>query len=416
MIKESEYKHRREKILNTIKKNSIAIVSSACYKIRSNDTEYPYRQNSNFYYLCGLKEDKSCLMFIKTDKIKKVFLFVKEMDEVSKMWLGDSLGVKKAKKLFDVDKVYPYSMYKKILQKYISQIHTVYFEFSRDTFFEKKLKKYKQDFYTCKNISKIIEQQRIIKSPSEIELIKKALKITKKAHHKVMKINKVGLKEYQIQAIFEYIFKKNGAYSDAYTTIVAGGNNANTLHYIKNDKTLKKGELVLIDAGCEYEYYASDITRTIPVDNSFSKHQKEVFDVVLDTQNKIISMIKEGVLRSELQKESEKLLCKALVKLGILKGNIKKLLKQQKHKIYYPHGIGHFMGIDVHDQNPYKDKNQKETVLKEGMVLTIEPGLYFPKKDKNIPKKYRGIGIRIEDNILVKKDGYENLSKNIRKF
>jgi Xaa-Pro aminopeptidase len=170
----------------------------------------------------------------------------------------------------------------------------------------------------------------------------------------------------------------------------------------------------LIDAGCEYEYYASDITRTIPA-TKMNKAQKEVYALVLKTQKKIIKMIKEGVLRSTLHKKSEEMLCEGMIKLGILKGKKKKLLKQNAHKKYYPHGIGHFMGLDVHDQNPYKTKKDKEIPLKAGMILTIEPGLYLPKNDKNLPKKYRGIGIRIEDNILIKKNGYENLSKDIVK-
>jgi len=220
--------------------------------------------------------------------------------------------------------------------------------------------------------------------------------------------------EYELQAEVEYVFKKYGAQSDAYTSIVASGNNANTLHYIDNMARLHKDELVLIDAGCEYHYYASDITRTIST-TSFTEAQKELYQLVLDVEKEIITMIKPGVLRSELQKRAELLLCKGMVALGILHGSVKKLLKKSSHKKYFPHGIGHWMGIDVHDQAPYKTKKQKEIPLQKGMVLTIEPGIYIDENDKKVPKKYRGIGIRIEDNILVTQRGYENLSVAIKK-
>ncbi|MDD3506332.1 MAG: M24B family metallopeptidase, partial [Sulfurimonas sp.] len=192
-------------------------------------------------------------------------------------------------------------------------------------------------------------------------------------------------------------------------------NSANTLHYIKNDQPLVEGELILIDAGCEHNYYASDITRTIPVNGRYTEAQKELYNLVLNTQLRIIKMIKPEVKRSHLQKVAQKLLTKGMVELGILKGEYKKLIKQQKHKKYYPHGIGHWMGIDVHDPAPYKDAKEREIALKKGMVLTIEPGLYIDKNDISVPKKYRGIGIRIEDDILVTKDGCENLSLCIAK-
>ncbi len=383
MITQQEYKSRRDKVLELLP-DGIHTIVSAEYKTRSNDTEYPYRQNSNFYYLTGFTEDKSALMFIKSEKEQKVFLFVAKKDKTDELWNGKRVGVKKAKKLFLVDEV---------------------FEFESSNL----------NCSSSKSVLEIVRELRAIKSPAEIRLIKKAIKITKKAHHRAIKKVQTLKYEYQLQAEFEYIFKKNGAYSDAYTSIIACGDSANTLHYISNNKRLKSGELVLIDAGCEYNYYASDITRTIPVDGTFTKPQKELYDLVLKTQEVIISLIKPNVLRSELQKTTQELLTKGLVELGILKGSVKKLLKKECYKEFYPHGIGHFMGLDVHDDVPYKDKKGDEIPLKEGMVLTVEPGIYCSKNNKNIPKQYRGIGIRIEDNILVTKDGCENLSKDILK-
>ena len=398
-----------------MKKNSVALICAAMPKKRSNDTEYPYRQNSNFYYLCGFKEDNAALVFVKTKRKTKTILFVQPKDPQMELWSGKRLGVKAAKKRFLVDKVLPISKLEEKLKKCLEKKVRAYYEFGSDNPAVERFAKMTHSCYTRHNLSKVIESMRLVKSETEIALIKKALEITKEAHHQAIRLHKEGMTEYQLQANFEYVFKKNGAYSDAYTTIVAGGDNANTLHYVKNDQPLRSGDLVLIDAGCEYDYYASDITRTIPVSGTFSKAQKEVYALVLDVEKKIISMVKEGMYRSELQKEAERMLCEGMVRLGILKGDVQELLKKKAHKRYFPHSIGHYMGLDVHDQNPYKTKNFKEIPLKAGMVLTIEPGLYLPKEDRTVPKKFRGIGIRIEDDILVKKNGCENLSSGIVK-
>jgi len=415
MIQEKEYVRRRAILASCMKKNSLTILFSAKFQTRSNDTEYPYRQNSNFYYLTGFKEDNATLVIIKKKKSFKSFLFVQKKDKTLELWTGKRVGEKKAKKLFDVDDVFVSDKYNEKLLEYIKESQNIYFDFSMRDERVDNLRVQAKSLSSHKNLAYIIGKQRLIKSDTEVSLIKQALLITQEAHHYAMSNANTLEKESHLQASIEYIFKKNGAYSDAYTSIVACGNAANTLHYISNDKKLIENKLILIDAGCEYEYYASDITRTIPVSGIFTPAQKELYSMVLDVQEKIIRMIKSGVLRTTLQAESEMLLCKGMLKLGILKGDLKKLLKRDAHKKYYPHGIGHWMGIDVHDESPYKTKKGKEIPLKEGMVMTIEPGIYCAINDKNIPPEYRGIGIRIEDNILVTKDGYENLSKGIAK-
>lgn len=415
MISEKEYKSRRDTLAKKLSKNSVAVLFSAEPKTRSNDTEYPYRQNSNFYYLSGFKEDNCAIVFIKTKKSVRTILFVHAKDKEMELWNGKRLGVKKAKKRFSVDEVYTINELEDKLKEILKDKKTLYYDFSLEDSRVKLIKKHSKKMFARKNIALIVNEMRLIKSNAEIQLIRESVKIAKKAHHKVMKYNKKGSSEYKLQAKIEYVFKANGAYNDAYTSVVACGDSANTLHYINNDKPLVSGELILIDAGCEYEYYASDITRTIPVSGKFTKPQKELYNMVLDVQKKIIKMIKPHVKRSELHKKSEELLTKGMIKLGILKGNYKKLMKKNAHKKYYPHGIGHWMGIDVHDEAPYKYQNGKEIAFAKGMVLTIEPAVYCPKEDKSIPKKYRGIGIRIEDDILVTSEGYENLSKKIAK-
>jgi Xaa-Pro aminopeptidase len=413
VIQESEYKKRRDRLAKKLSNNSLAVIFSAENKTRSNDTNYPYRQNSNFYYLTGFKEDNSALVIVKSKKEIKTILFVQHKDEVYELWNGKRLGEKEAEKRFLVDFVIVSKDFKKSIKKLCKEKKYLYYDFKQNIPKAKKL--LKSSFKIHRDISSLISEMRLIKSKQEISLIKKAITITKIAHHEAMAFDKRDKNEYELLASIEYNFKKHGAYSDSYTSIVACGDSANTLHYISNNKALIDGELILIDAGCEYEYYASDITRTIPVDGKFSKAQSELYNIILDTQLQIIKMIKPGVMRSYLQKEAEILLTKGMIKLGILKGKYKKLIKKQEHKKYYPHGIGHWMGLDVHDDAPYLDARKKEIPLKNGMVLTIEPGIYISKDDKNVPKRFRGIGIRIEDDILVTKRSHNNLSRGIAK-
>ncbi|MFT7005456.1 MAG: Xaa-Pro aminopeptidase, partial [Sulfurimonas sp.] len=262
MINEKEYQRRRELLTDKLAKNSLSIVFSSENKTRSNDTNYPYRQNSNFYYLTGFKEDNSCLLFVKGKQKTKCLLFVQKKDEVQELWNGKRLGNIEAKKRFLVDEVIIIDNLKETIKKVSKDTESLYYDFGNELSKVKKL--FKDSFKKHRDISIIIGEMRLVKSESEIKLIKKAISITKKAHHKVMSHKKKGKNEYELLASIEYNFKKQGAYNDAYTSIVAGGDNANILHYISNDKPLIDGELILIDAGCEYDYYASDITRTIP--------------------------------------------------------------------------------------------------------------------------------------------------------
>ncbi|MCK9454391.1 aminopeptidase P N-terminal domain-containing protein [Sulfurimonas sp.] len=415
MIAEREYKKRRDLLVKKLSNNSVAVILSAQGMTRSNDTDYPYRQDSNFYYLSGFKEDNAALVFVKTKEVKKTILFVQKKDRTLELWSGERVGVKEAKKRFLVDEVYSIDDFYIYLKEFLRDKKNIYFQSNSKKRAIKKISKLTKALKTKHDIVPLIHQMRLIKSPAEIEMIKESIAITARAHHRAMKMDKKGKYEYQLQAEIEHEFKINAAYSDAYTSIVACGNSANTLHYIKNDQPLVSGELILIDAGCEHNYYASDITRTIPVNGKFTETQKELYNLVLNTQFRVIKMIKPQVKRSHLQEVAQKLLTKGMIELGILKGEYKKLIKKQKYKKYYPHGIGHWMGIDVHDPAPYKDDKHQEIPLQKGMVLTIEPGIYIDKDDKSVPKKYRGIGIRIEDNILVTKDGYKNLSQSIAK-
>lgn len=415
MITQEEYRSRRNALLEELKNDSVAIVVSALPSSRSNDTEFPYRQNSSFYYLCGFKEDNAALLFLKSKKETKTLLFVQKKEPTMELWSGKRLGIDAARALFLVDDVYGFDELEAKLAESVKKKSVAYYDFGMTNPAIARFKELTKKFYAHYNLWHLIASMRLVKSDSEIALIRKALEITKEAHHNALRFSKVGKYEYELQAEFEYIFKKNGAYSDAYTSIVAGGNGANTLHYIANNRRMQAGELLLIDAGCEYEYYASDITRTIPVSGRFSSAQRELYEMVLGVELEIIAMIKPGVKRSELQKRAEELLTIGMVDLGILQGRVRKLLSTKAHKKYFPHGIGHWMGLDVHDEAPYKEQNGKEIPLAEGMVLTIEPGIYIDENDQSVPERFRGIGIRIEDDILVSAEGHVNLSEGIAK-
>ena len=423
-MNENIYKRRRDRLLSKMKRG-VGVLASARWKTRSNDTEYPFRQNSDFYYLTGFTEDNAVLVLVRTKGEKRTLLFVQPKDEQMELWTGKRLGVDAAKEHFDVDEVHSIADYAAVTKTLLKEHDTLYLDlFSEDPCYEttRELCKALLHDRSCKrsprsfvDLTEMVRDMRLIKSKEEIALVRRALEITKTAHHRAMMLAEPGMMEYELQALFEYTFKKEGAYSDAYTTIVAGGDNANTLHYITNGDALKAKELVLIDAGSEYGMYASDITRTFPVDGRFTPAQRELYEMVLDVQLKVIEAIRPGITKNALQEQSERWLAEGMVALGILEGKPKKLLKEKAHKPFFPHGIGHWLGLDVHDPCPYVDTNGEDVVFKPGMLLTVEPGIYLRADDKRVPKKYRGIGIRIEDNILVTKEGCENLSAGIAK-
>jgi Xaa-Pro aminopeptidase len=403
----------------------IAIIVAASPKTRSNDTQYPYRQNSDFYYLTGFNEDNAILVLVKTATIAQTILFIEGYNADHALWNGARLSLEEAREKFKLDDVYERSEYTQKIAELLRDHTRLYLDLYCDALPLLEAKKAAQALHHTRGVKRhirhfidvthLIRTLRLLKTPSEIAMIRHAIGITAHAHHEAMRICRAGMKEYQLQAAMSYVFLHHGALEQAYSAIVAGGNHANTLHYIDNKDQLREGELVLIDAACEWECYASDITRTFPINGTFSLAQREVYTAVLNVQLAVIEAIKPNVKREYLQTYSEELLCDALLALGILSGDRATLIESKAHKKYAPHGIGHWMGLDVHDPCPYVDEEGESLLLQAGMVMTIEPGLYFRADDESVPLRYRGIGIRIEDNILVTDDGYENLSAMIVK-
>lgn len=423
-MNETHFFERRRRLLDRMNEG-VAIIASAPVLTRSNDTEYPYRQNSDFYYLCGFEEDNSVLVLIKTPQNCRSIIFVEAHNDEHALWNGARAGIEGAQKRLKMDEVRDVADYEAAIAELLREHIHLYIDLYDESSFLAKAKKaakllhgergVKRHIRSMHDITYLIRSMRLIKTPAEIETIRKAISVTAEAHHEAMRVCRAGMMEYQLQAAMNYIFVNNGAMAEAYGAIVAGGNHANTLHYVDNRDKLRDGELVLIDAACEWELYASDITRTFPVNGKFSDPQRELYNAVLDVQLRVIDAIKPGVKRDWLQKFSEELLCDALITLGILSGEREALMEAKEHKKYAPHGIGHWMGLDVHDPCPYVDEAGESLAFEAGMVMTIEPGLYFRADDEGVPERYRGIGIRIEDDILVTESGYENLSSMIAK-
>ncbi len=423
-LNETYYQARRQKLLDNIEEG-VVILSSSSLKPRSNDTEYPYRQSSDFYYLTGFEEANTLLILVKTSKTQRTIFYVEPYSDEYALWNGARLGVEGARERFLVDEVYSIIEYENHIKEILREHIALYYDFYDESSYLKcaqesakelrETRGVKRTLRSFHDVTHHVRSMRLLKSPEEIEQIRYALSLTASAHHEAMRRCKAGMKEYELSAFMSYIFASNGVEHEAYGAIVAGGNNANTLHYISNKETLCDGDLVLIDAACEWELYASDITRTFPVNGKFTDAQRSVYDKVLEVQLLVIKAIKPKVKRDWLQKYSEELLCQALVDLGILSGEVSALLEAKAHKKYAPHGIGHWMGLDVHDPCPYVDDFGDSLSFEAGMVMTIEPGIYIKADDETVEEKYRGIGIRIEDDILVTESGYQNLSFMIAK-
>jgi len=418
------YNQRRQNFCDLLDEG-LALLSSADFVTRSNDTEFPFRQESNFYYLSGITEDHCIMIFEKREGVSKSYLFVKEVSPEESLWVGKRMGVEGAVARYSFDEVFNIDIFETKIAELLKNLPLLYCDIFESSTIVDKVKLTCKDLMHQRGVLRSprifsdvyahTQKLRLIKTDDEIALIRQALSITKEAHHSAMRKISSGMNEYQISALIEYVFADHNAQHNAYESIVAGGNRANTLHYVDNNKILEEGTLVLIDAGCEYQMYASDITRTFPVSGKFSDAQKELYEMILEVQLKIIAMIKPGITKKVIQEASEKLLCEGMVRLGILVGEVAALIEKREHKKYYPHGIGHWMGIDVHDPCPYVDEKGEAIVFEPGIVLTIEPGIYIDENDSSVPERFRGIGIRIEDDILVSAEGCENLSEGIAK-
>jgi len=424
-MKQSEFKKRRKHLMQRIGKGNIALIGSAFTRIRNRDVDYPFRQDSDFYYLTGFNEPDSMAVFIPGREQGEYILFCREFDEKKAIWEGAHAGLEGATKHFEADDAFPIDDLNDILPGMLEGKTKVFYPMGRDSDLDHSLLEWINHIRSQSrtgavapgelvSLETILHEMRLFKSSAELKLMRRAAQVSALAHVKAMQNCKPGLYEYQIEADLVHYFMQEGLRAVAYPSIVAGGKNACTLHYTANKDKLKGGDLLLIDAGAECDHYAADITRTFPVSGRFSEPQKQLYQLVLDAQYAAMEQIKPGQPWNLAHDAAVEVITKGLVSLGLLKGRVKKLIKDEKYKPFFMHRIGHWLGMDVHDVGDYKI-DQQWRLLEPGMVLTVEPGLYIAADCKSVDEKWRGIGIRIEDDVLVTADGHEILTADVPK-
>jgi len=420
-----EMKRRRKELMAHMEPDSIALLASAAPKIRNNDAEYQYRQNSDFYYLTGFTEQQAVLALIPGRKQGEVILFCQEKDKLKELWNGIMMGPDGAKEQLLVDDAFPIADINDIVPGLIEGRERVYYAMGRDSQFDQQVMDWvnvvrshtRQGVHPPGEflvLDHLLHEQRLIKSSKEVKLMQKAAEISAEAHKRAMVSCRPGVKEFQLEAELLHEFYRSGSRAPAYNSIVASGENACILHYDVNDAEIKDGDLVLIDAGCEYAYYASDITRTFPANGKFSPEQKAIYDIVLRANHAAIDVVRPGVAWDEPHNVSVKIITAGLIKLGLIKGPLGQAIKQDSYRDFYMHKVGHWLGMDVHDVGDYRIDGDWR-LLEPGMVTTIEPGIYIAPDNRKVAKKWRGIGVRIEDDVLVTRNDPKVLSKNAPK-
>ncbi len=413
------FSERRQKLIDLIGPDSVAVFVSPGERKRSHDTSFPYRQSSDIVYLSGFEEPNTILVIAPGSDDGDFVMFVNDRDPLKETWDGRRFGPEGAKEVFGADSAFVIGDFEKKLAGYFYKREALYFTkdgSSRDDFILNKLTqlRFGRDGKSGPRIlvdaREIVHEMRLTKSDSEIEVMKHSCKIASEAHELAMRHTKPGMMEFQIQSVIESHFVKNGAYGPAYTSIVGGGDNATILHYIENRDRLNDGDILLIDAGCEYKYYASDITRSFPISGKFSAVHRDVYQGILDVEINTIAAATVGTPYGELHDTARDGLIDVLRQLKIFKESREEILEKELYKKYYPHRSGHYLGMDVHDVGPYSERDGSWKTLQEGTVITIEPGLYFPAYDESLPAAFRGLGIRIEDDIWIRERGPENLT------
>jgi Xaa-Pro aminopeptidase len=428
---QSEYQQRRQALMEKIGTGT-AIFRSAPTAVMHNDVEYNFRQDSDFFYLTGFDEANAVAVFAPHHEEHKFVLFVQPKDPEKETWHGYRVGVDAAKERYGADEAYPITELDEHLPKYLEQADRIYYRLGRDRNFTQTLLNHWQKLITSygkrgtgpkaiEDVGFTLHGMRMVKSEAELALMRRAIAISVEAHNVAREMAQPGRYEYEIQAEMDYIFRKNGAQGPAYPSIVASGANACILHYTTNNRQMQEGELLLIDAGASYDYYNADITRTFPVGEQFTEEQQILYDLVLKAQIAAIAQIQPNNPYNAFHDAAVKVLTEGLVELGLLVGEVDKLIEEEKYKPFYMHKTGHWLGLDVHDAGFYKIGKETWQTLQVGNVVTVEPGLYIgpdiklAEEQPEVPARWRGIGIRIEDDVLVTATGHEVLTAAVPK-
>lgn len=420
-----EFARRRKELAQQMGPNSIAILPSATVKTRNRDVDFTFRQDSDFLYLTGFEEPEAVLVIIPGREHGESILFCRERNPEKEMWDGFIAGPDRVTKLIGVDDAFPISDIDEILPGMIEGTDKVFYSMGLDDQFDKHVMEWINTIRAKVRsgahppgefvaLEHPLHELRLFKSKEEIKVMAKAAEISAQAHIKAMQACTAGKSEYHLESVLIHEFMNQGARQVAYPSIVGSGDNACTLHYIDNASEMKEGDLVLIDAGCELDGYASDITRTFPVNGKFSPEQKAIYQIVLDAQLAAIEQIKPGNHWNHAHEAAVKVIVEGLLKLGLLKGKLDTIIEKESYKKFYMHRTGHWLGLDVHDVGEYKVGGEWR-VLEEGMVMTVEPGIYISPAEKSVDKKWRGIGIRIEDDVVVTSKGCDILTQSVPK-
>lgn len=415
----------RTQLMALMAPNSIAIIPAASEQTRSRDTQYTYRQNSDFYYLSGFDEPDSLLVLAPGRPEGEFILFCRERNKDKEIWEGIMAGPEGAKKDFAADESFTIEQADKQLPKLMDGCQKIYYPVGQNAAFDAqviawlntvraKARAGAQPPEEFASIDALIHNLRLIKGDEEIALMEASCALAAKAHVRAMEYCKPGVWEYQLEAEIMHTFAMNNARSAAYNTIVGGGVNACILHYTNNNQALKAGDLVLIDAGCELDFYAADITRTFPVSGKFSAPQKALYELTLKAQAAALAAMVPGRRWNESHEASVQVITQGLIDLGLLKGDTQELIKTEAYKRFYMHKVGHWLGMDVHDVGAYKVDGQWR-ILEAGMTMTVEPGIYVQPDDETVDEKWRGIGIRIEDDVLITPTGNKVLTHGVPK-
>lgn len=424
-IPRADYARRRKALMAEMEPNSIAILPAAPMYIRNRDVEHVYRQDSDFQYLSGFPEPEAVIALIPGREHGEYVLFCRERDPARELWDGLRAGQDGAVSEYGADDAFPIGDIDDILPGLIEGRSRVYYAIGSNQEFDHRLMEWINTIRSKARqgaqppnefvaLDHLLHDLRLYKSANEVKVMKHAAEISARAHIRAMQASRAGLYEYHLEAELDYEFRKGGSKMPAYGSIVAAGKNACILHYRENDAALKDGDLVLIDAGCEIDCYASDITRTFPVNGRFSPEQKAIYELVLKANEEAFNHIAPGKHWNEAHEATVQVITAGLVELGLLQGEVQELIAAEAYKPFYMHRAGHWLGMDVHDVGDYKVGGEWR-VLEPGMAMTVEPGIYIAADNQDVPKKWRGIGVRIEDDVVVTKTGCEILTGGVPK-
>ena len=424
-ISKAEFARRRKNLMGMMDKHTIAIIPGAREVTRSRDTEYPFRQNSDLFYLTGFEEPDAVLVLVPGRRQGQVVLFCRERDPDMELWNGYRLGPEGAVAYLGVDDAFPIDDLDEILPGLIEGTQRIYYSMGHDDVFDQRVMGWVNQIRKLvrtgaappadfTDLAFLLHEQRLIKSAAEVRVMRKAGEISAAAHVRAMQECQPGRYEYHLEAAIQRTFAEHGARFPAYNSIVGSGANACVLHYTENASKMRAGDLVLIDAGCEYQGYAADITRTFPVSGQFSNEQRAIYDVVLEAQRAAIAKVRPGNTWNQPHDATVRVITRGLIKLGLLRGKERELIKAEAYRDFYMHRAGHWLGLDVHDVGEYRVDGRWRQ-FEPGMVLTIEPGIYIAADNTKVPKRWRGIGVRIEDDVVVTEQGCDVLTGDVPK-